>query len=108
MVRKTPEGYSPRPLTSRDSRLWRVNANHSLWIKEQGLAAIGIGWRAMLMSFRARIRQVSRLVSGCSVQCQGPSDAYRGRLQGTPDGSLWYARYPFGRVRASFEFEQLT
>jgi hypothetical protein len=48
----------------------------------------------------------SSLVAAYSAK--GPRDAYRGRLQCTPGGSLWYARYPFGRVRASFDFEQLT
>jgi hypothetical protein len=42
----------------------QVNAYHSIWIKWQRLAASGTGWRAMLMSFQARIRQMSRLVSG--------------------------------------------
>jgi hypothetical protein len=42
----------------------QVDADRSIWIKEQRLAAIGIGWRTMLMSFRARIRQTNRLVSG--------------------------------------------
>ena len=63
----------------------------------------------MLMSFRARIRQINparlwlqRAVPRASETLTG------GRLQRTPDGSLWYARYPLGRVRASFDFEQLT
>jgi hypothetical protein len=29
------------------------------------LAASSIGWRQMLMSSQARIRQINRLVSGC-------------------------------------------
>jgi hypothetical protein len=63
----------------------------------------------MLMSFRARIRQINRLVSGCTVQCQGPQRRLPGGgCSALPDGSLWYAHDPLGRVRASFEFEQLT
>jgi hypothetical protein len=42
----------------------QVIAHRSIWIKQQRLAATGTGWRPTLMSFRARIRQISRLVSG--------------------------------------------
>jgi hypothetical protein len=42
----------------------QVNAYRSIWIKLQRLAAIGTGWRPMLMSFRTRTRQTNRLVSG--------------------------------------------
>jgi hypothetical protein len=42
----------------------QVNADHSIWIKQQGLAATGTGWRPMLMSFWARTRQMNRFVSG--------------------------------------------
>jgi hypothetical protein len=46
------------------------------------------------------------LVAVKSFHWAGTSD--RGRLQRTPDGSPWYARYPLGRGRASFDFEHLT
>jgi len=42
----------------------QVNADPIIWIKWQRLAATGTGWRTMLMSFRRRIRQINRLVSG--------------------------------------------
>jgi hypothetical protein len=42
----------------------QVIAYRSIWIKLQRLAAIGTGWRPMLMSFRTRTRQTNRLVSG--------------------------------------------
>jgi hypothetical protein len=42
----------------------QVNEHRSIWIKWQRLAAISIGWRTMLMSFRAKIRQMNRLISG--------------------------------------------
>jgi hypothetical protein len=42
----------------------QVNDDRSIWIKYQRLAAISIGWRPMLMSFRTRTRQINRLVSG--------------------------------------------
>ena len=61
----------------------------------------------MLISFRRESDKLigSSLVAACSAK--GLRDTYR-RLLRTPDGSLWYARYPLGRVRASFDFEQLT
>jgi hypothetical protein len=42
----------------------QVNADRTIWIKWHRLAASSTGWRAMLMSFQARIRQINRLVSG--------------------------------------------
>jgi hypothetical protein len=42
----------------------QVNWDHSIWIKWHRLAASSTGWRAMLMSFQARIRQINQLVSG--------------------------------------------
>jgi hypothetical protein len=62
----------------------------------------------MLMSLWARIRQTNRLVWLPACSAKALRDTYRGRLQRTPDGSLRYARYPLGRVRAPFDFEQLT
>ena len=40
----------------------QVNGDRSIWIKQQRLAAISIGWRTMLMSSQPRIRQIDRLV----------------------------------------------
>jgi hypothetical protein len=42
----------------------QVNAHGSIWINWQGLAASSTGWRPMLMSSRAKSRQMNRLVSG--------------------------------------------
>jgi hypothetical protein len=41
----------------------QVNADRSIRIKWQRVAAISTGWPPMLMSFRARIRQINRLGS---------------------------------------------
>jgi hypothetical protein len=63
MVRKNPELFS----SSRDQQeqpFVLVKADRSIWIKWQRVAAISIGWRTMLMSSQARIRQINRLVSG--------------------------------------------
>jgi hypothetical protein len=42
----------------------QVKGYRSIWIKWQRVAAISIGWRTMLMSFRTKIGQINRLVSG--------------------------------------------
>jgi hypothetical protein len=42
----------------------QVNADRSIWIKYQRVAAISIGWHTMLMSFWRRAGQINRLVSG--------------------------------------------
>jgi hypothetical protein len=42
----------------------QVDADRSIWINWQRLAAISTGWRPILMSSQARIRQMNRLVSG--------------------------------------------
>jgi hypothetical protein len=86
----------------------QVNADHSIWISKQRLATSSTGWRLMLMTFKARIRQIDWLVSGCNVQCQAPGRHRPGAAAAHPDVSQWYARYPLGRGRASFDLEQLT
>jgi hypothetical protein len=40
MVRKT-RGYSPRPVTSRNSRFAQVNSHRGIWIRWQRLTANG-------------------------------------------------------------------
>ena len=62
----------------------------------------------MLMTFEARIRQIDWLVSGCNVQCQGPGDTDRGRLQRIPTSPNGMpATRLVGAVRP-FDFEQLS
>ena len=41
----------------------QVNADHSIWISSSEWQQLA-PWRTMLMSFRARTRQMNRLVSG--------------------------------------------
>jgi hypothetical protein len=54
MVRKNP-GLFSSPGDQQEQPLVHVNADRSIWIKWQRLAAISTGWRPMLMSFQARI-----------------------------------------------------
>jgi hypothetical protein len=63
MVRKTLGRFSSSG-DQQEQPFAQVNADRSIWIKWQRMAATGIGWRPMLMSFRRRIRQINRLVSG--------------------------------------------
>jgi hypothetical protein len=63
MVRKNLGQFSS-PDDQQEQPFVQVNADRSIWIKWQRLAATGIGWRKMLMSLRTRIRQINRLVSG--------------------------------------------
>jgi hypothetical protein len=50
MVRKNL-GLFSSPADQQEQPFMQVNTHRSIWIKEQRLAAIGIGWREMLMSF---------------------------------------------------------
>jgi hypothetical protein len=61
----------------------------------------------MLMSLRARIRQIDRLVSGCSVQCQGPQRHLPGAAAAHPRRLPMYARYPLWWGPRDFDLEQL-
>ena len=63
MVRKTLGLFSSSG-DQQEQPFAQVNADPSIWIKSQRVAASSTGWRLMLMSFRARIRQMNRLVSG--------------------------------------------
>jgi hypothetical protein len=63
MVRKNPVLFSSSG-DQQEQPFVQVNADHSIWINWQRLAAISTGWRTMLMSFRMGIRQINRLVSG--------------------------------------------
>jgi hypothetical protein len=83
MVRKIRKLFSSSG-DQQEQPFVQVNADHSIWISKQRLATSSTGWRLMLMTFEARIRQIDWLVSGCNVQCQGPGDTDRGRLQRIP------------------------
>jgi hypothetical protein len=50
MVRKNPGLFSSSG-DQQEQPFAQVNADHSIWINQQRLAAIGTGWREMLMSF---------------------------------------------------------
>jgi hypothetical protein len=63
MVRKNLSEFSSSD-DQQEQPFVQVNADHSIWIKWHRLAASSTGWRAMLMSFQARIRQINQLVSG--------------------------------------------
>jgi hypothetical protein len=63
MVRKKLELFSSSA-DQQEQPFVQVNTDPSIWIKWQRLAAISTGWQPMLMSSRARIRQMNRLVSG--------------------------------------------
>jgi len=63
MVRKNP-GLFSSSVDQQEQPSVQVNAHRSIWIKWQRVAAISIGWRTMLMSFRTRIQQIDRPVSG--------------------------------------------
>jgi hypothetical protein len=63
MVRKNLGLFSSSG-DQQDHPFVQINGDHSIWIKWHRLAATGTGWRAMLMGFQARIRQINRLVSG--------------------------------------------
>jgi hypothetical protein len=54
MVRKN-WGYSPSSGDQQEQPFVQINADRSIWIKWQRLAAISTGWRTMLMSFWMRI-----------------------------------------------------
>jgi hypothetical protein len=62
MVRKNL-GLFSSPGDQQEQPFAQVNADHSIRIKWQRLAAISIGWRTMLMSSQARSRQIDRLIS---------------------------------------------
>jgi hypothetical protein len=63
MVRKILALFSSSA-DQQEQSFMQANADHSIWINWQRLAAISTGWRPMLMSSEARIRQMNRLVSG--------------------------------------------
>jgi hypothetical protein len=54
MVRKI-RGLFSSSVDQQEQPFVQVNADRSISIKQQRLAAIGIGWRAMLMNSQARI-----------------------------------------------------
>ena len=76
MVRKIPGLFSSSG-DQQEQPFVQVNADHSIWINWQRLAAISTSWRTMLMSFRTGIRQINRLVSGWRIQCQELRDPLR-------------------------------
>jgi len=63
MSRKTLDLFSSSG-DQQEQPFVQVNADHSVWIKKQRLAAINTGWHAMLMSFEVRTGQTSPLISG--------------------------------------------
>jgi hypothetical protein len=54
MVRKIPGLFSSSG-DQQEQPFVQVNADRSIWISWQRVAATGIGWRTMLMSFGAGI-----------------------------------------------------
>jgi hypothetical protein len=75
MVRKSPGLFSSSG-DQQEQPFVQVNADRSIWINWQRLAASSIGWRSMLMSFRARIRQMNRLVSGMKYERPSPETLF--------------------------------
>jgi hypothetical protein len=63
MVRKTL-GLFSSPADQQEQPFVQVNADPSIWIKEQRLAATGTGWRPMLMSSQPRTWQIGLFISG--------------------------------------------
>jgi hypothetical protein len=67
MVRKNPELFSSSG-DQQEQPFVQVNADRSMWIKQQRLASVSTDWRLMLMSFGAESDKLARSSLGLSAR----------------------------------------